>query len=174
VIAQEDKPEPVPEEPMRWGPTTTVNDAIAAWNESGWSDLSPKTTRGYEEIWQRYVLDSFGRRRIASLNPYEVERYFRSLKSNGAGQSTVGRVKALLHPSCRLVAKWSSGRLTNPVTNAELPLPTDIPGGDGTVQPASGSGGPKAGGRGRGTSPRNSEILGQSVDRGNHTPRAGR
>src|SRR5580700_5770761 len=54
VTAQEDKPAPVPEEPRRWGPHTTVNEAIAAWRDNGWDDLSPKTSRGYEEVWQRY------------------------------------------------------------------------------------------------------------------------
>jgi integrase len=122
LAKQDSEPAPVPEEPIRWGPSTTINDAIEAWKANGWGDLSPKTMRGYEEIWQRYVRASFGRRRISSLNPYEVERFFRSLKSKGAGRSTVRRVKALLHRSCRLAAKWSGGSLTNPVSNAELPV----------------------------------------------------
>ena len=28
----------MPEEPVAWGPTTTVNDAIVAWREHGWED----------------------------------------------------------------------------------------------------------------------------------------
>jgi hypothetical protein len=43
VAEQEAAPAAVPEEPVAWGPTTTVNDAIAAWRENGWEDLSPKT-----------------------------------------------------------------------------------------------------------------------------------
>jgi integrase len=121
VVEQEAKPAPIPEEPVRWGPTTTINDAISAWRNNGWDVLSPKTTRGYEEIWKRYVLDSIGRRRIASLSPYEVERFFRQLKTAGAKRDTVRRVKSLLHRACRLAARWSGGVLANPVANTELP-----------------------------------------------------
>jgi len=121
VVAQEEAPAPVPEEPVRWGPTTTINDAITAWRDNGWEDLSPKTTRGYEEIWQRYVVDSIGQRRIASLNAYDVERFFRQLKTAGARKDTVRRVKSLLHRACRLASRWSGGVLPNPAANTELP-----------------------------------------------------
>ena len=30
-----------------WGQRTTVNDAIAAWRDNGWEDLSPTTVRRY-------------------------------------------------------------------------------------------------------------------------------
>ncbi len=50
VAEQGARPAPVPEGPVRWGPTTTVNDAIAAWRDNGWEDLSPKTSRHYESV----------------------------------------------------------------------------------------------------------------------------
>jgi len=121
VIAQDDHPAPTPEEPQLWGNSTTVNDAISRWKENGWDDLSPKTSRGYQEIWNRYVANSIGRQRISSLNPYEIERFFRKLKQDGCGPDTVRRVKSLLHRSCRLAARWSGGTLSNPVANTELP-----------------------------------------------------
>ncbi len=31
VAEQESTPLPAPEQPIEWGPTTTINDAIAAW-----------------------------------------------------------------------------------------------------------------------------------------------
>ena len=116
-------PEPLdePEVPSAWDETTTVNDAITAWRANGWEDLSPKTVRGYEEIWYRYVRDSIGTRRITSLNPYEVERFFRKLKEAGAKKDTVRRVRNLLHRACRLASRWSRGQLPNPIANTELP-----------------------------------------------------
>ncbi len=45
----------MPEEPVAWGPTTTVNDAIAAWREHGWEDLSPKTAGRYESWWENHI-----------------------------------------------------------------------------------------------------------------------
>lgn len=124
VIAQTEKPAPVSEGPQRWGPSTTVNDAIQAWKDNGWEDLSPKTTRGYENTWRIHIEQSIGRERIASLGTYEVERYYRRLKAKGAKRPTVVQVRAVLHRSCRLARKWSGGLLPNPITDAELPVYT--------------------------------------------------
>ena len=122
VTEQESSPAAVPQEEARaWGPSTTINQAIEGWRENGWADLSPKTVRGYEEIWERYVRDTIGLKRIAMLNAYEVEQYFRRLKDQGAGRDTVRRVRVVIGRACRLAAKWSGGTLTNPVANTELP-----------------------------------------------------
>jgi integrase len=122
VTKQEDEPARVPElEEHTWGPTTTVNDAIEGWKNNGWQDLSPNTVRGYEGVWRRNVRDSIGRKRIATLSPYEVERYFRGLKESGAGYTTVRLARALLNRSCRLARKWSGNVLPNPVADTELP-----------------------------------------------------
>lgn len=122
VFEQEAKPGPVIEEPKLWGPSTTVNDAIAAWQQDGWEDLSPKTARHYESVWQVHIRESIGRRRIATLGTYDIERYYRSLKAQGLSQATVRQVKAVLHRSCRLAQKWSSGTLHNPAADADLPV----------------------------------------------------
>ncbi|MGI8750767.1 MAG: tyrosine-type recombinase/integrase [Acidimicrobiales bacterium] len=121
VAEQDASPAAVPEEPVRWGVTTTVNDAIAAWKENGWDDLSPKTVRGYESTWKVHIAPTIGRRRIASLGTYDVERYLRSLKVAGLSAASVYQVKAVLHRSCRLARKWSGGTLPNPAADADLP-----------------------------------------------------
>ncbi|MGH9109456.1 MAG: tyrosine-type recombinase/integrase [Acidimicrobiales bacterium] len=121
VAEQDAEPAPVIEEPRRWGPTTTVNDAILAWRDNGWEDLSPKTTRHYESIWKVHIAGSIGRRRIADLSTYDVERFYRSLKADGLSQATVRQVKAVLHRSLRLAQKWSGGSLRNPAADADLP-----------------------------------------------------
>jgi integrase len=121
VLDQESSPPAVPEAPQQWGKSTTVNDAIAAWKSNGWEDLSPKTVIGYESVWHRYVEKSIGRRRISTLNAYEVEKYFRDLKRAGAGRDTVRHVRVLLNRACKLARKWSGGVLLNPVVDAELP-----------------------------------------------------
>ncbi|MGH9063685.1 MAG: tyrosine-type recombinase/integrase [Acidimicrobiales bacterium] len=124
LVAEQDRQAAaVPDEITRpWGPTTTVNDTIAGWRDNGWQDLSPSTVRGYEGVWRRHVQDAIGRRRIATLTTYEVERYFRDLKAKGVGRTTVRLTRALLHRSCRLARKWSGNTLPNPVNGAELPL----------------------------------------------------
>ena len=121
VAEQETKPEPVQEEPSAWGPATTINDAIAAWRENGWADLSPKTALRYEGAWQTHIQCTLGRRRIVALGPYEVEKYFRELKQKGLSEGSVRMVRAVLHRACRLARRWSGNTLPNPIADTELP-----------------------------------------------------
>lgn len=121
VAEQEAKPAPIVESELRWNSTTTINDAIGAWQENGWQDLSPSTIRRYKSIWQVQIKDSIGRRRIASLSSYEVEMFLRNLKSQGLAEATVRQTRAVLNRACRLARKWSGGVIPNPIADSELP-----------------------------------------------------
>ncbi|MGC9963436.1 MAG: tyrosine-type recombinase/integrase, partial [Acidimicrobiales bacterium] len=122
VTEQDATPAVVPEEgPGKWGAASTVNDAIAAWQANGWEDLSPSTTRRYESIWDVHIRDDIGRRRIASLSSYDLERWYRDMKRRGLGESSVRQARAMLNRACRLARKWSGGVLPNPVAESELP-----------------------------------------------------
>jgi integrase len=105
----------------RWGDKTTINDVLGAWRDNGWDDLSPTTVRRYQSLWDTHVRDTIGGRPVGGLNPYDVERYFRSLKGKGLAQSSVHQVRAMLHRACRLAKKWSGGTLPNPIADTELP-----------------------------------------------------
>ena len=67
---------PQPEQ-RTWAESTTINDAIEAWKQNGWDDLSPVTVRRYENLWKVHIKRTIGRERIAAVTPYEVEQYFR-------------------------------------------------------------------------------------------------
>lgn len=122
VVAQDFEPEVPPEpETLSWNQNTTVNDAIEGWKQNGWDDLSPVTVRRYESVWKVHIEKSIGKQKIATLSPYEVERYFRKLKANGAGRETVRYVRSLLNRACRLSRKWSNNTLPNPIAESELP-----------------------------------------------------
>src|SRR6202035_3333525 len=43
---------PSPVISVRWGDSTTINEALEAWSDNGWQDLSPTTVRHYRE-WVR-------------------------------------------------------------------------------------------------------------------------
>jgi len=121
VIGQEDEPSMIPDDASRpWGSTTTFNDAIAGWKDNGWEDLSPVTVRRDESVWKLDIRDGIGRRRIAATSPYDVERYFRQLKTEGAGRETIRYVRSIIHRACRLARKWSGNILPNPVADTEL------------------------------------------------------
>ncbi len=122
VVHQDDNPVVVPDDEARgWGPATTINDAIAGWKENDWDDLSPATVRRYEDTWRLYIKETIGKRKIASLNPYDVEKYFRKMKNDGVGRETVRYVRSVMHRACRLARKWSGNQLHNPITDTELP-----------------------------------------------------
>jgi integrase len=122
VLAQDFEPEIAAEpETHSWNLTTTINDAIEGWKQNGWDDLSPVTSRRYENVWSVHIKKTIGRERIASLTPYEVERYFRDLKKAGAGRETVRYVRSVLNRACRLARKWSANQLPNPIADTELP-----------------------------------------------------
>ena len=121
VIEQEDKPAPLIESELAWNSSTTINDAIAAWRENGWGDLSPTTVRHYQELWDRHIRSGIGRRAISGVTPYQVEKYFRSLKDAEVGKTTIRHVRSLLHRACKLAGKWSGGRLANPIAATEMP-----------------------------------------------------
>lgn len=104
-----------------FGDKTTINDAIAAWKQNGWQDLSPTTTRRYTSIWKTHIRDSIGKEAIVSLSPFNVERYFRDLKDKGLSEASVRQTRALLHRVCHLARKWSGGTLSNPIADTELP-----------------------------------------------------
>jgi hypothetical protein len=63
LVAEQDRaPAVVPDDAARaWGPATTINDAIEAWQANGWDDLSPSTARRYEGVWRVNIRDSIGR-----------------------------------------------------------------------------------------------------------------
>ncbi len=122
AITQDVVPEEPPEEANRsWGRQTTVNDAIEGWKLNGWGDLSPVTSQRYESVWRVHIQGTIGRERVATLTPYDVERYFRDLKDNGAERETVRYVRSVLNRACRLARKWSGNQLPNPIADTELP-----------------------------------------------------
>jgi integrase len=122
LMAQDFEPEVPREAEVRgWGNSTTINDALEGWKQNGWDDLSPVTTRRYENIWKVHIEKTIGRERISNLTPYEVERYFRKLKSAGCGRETVRYVRSVLNRACRLARKWSGNELPNPIHDTELP-----------------------------------------------------
>ncbi len=123
IVKQDQAPARVPDDAQRqWGPTTTFNDAIAGWRENGWQDLSPTTAQRYESIWRVHIRDTIGCRRIESVGPYDVERFFRKLKADGVGRETIRYSRSVLHRACRLARKWSGNTMSNPVADTELPV----------------------------------------------------
>jgi integrase len=114
-------PEPELEAKSQWGSDTTLNAAFEAWKQNGWQDLSPSTIKRYESIWSVHVAGSIGRTKIAKLGSYELEAFFRRLKTAGLSEPSVRQTRAVLNRACKLARRWSGGVLLNPVADTELP-----------------------------------------------------
>ncbi|MHB8190806.1 MAG: hypothetical protein ACYDHP_10415 [Ferrimicrobium sp.] len=86
MTEQEEKLAPLIEPALTWNPSITINDAIAAWRENGWGDLSPTTVRHYQELWDRHIRSGIGRRAISGVTgPHGIAKHFRSSKDAGVG-----------------------------------------------------------------------------------------
>jgi integrase len=64
------------------------------WRET-WADLAPKTRVGYESILNRHVLPAFGRQRVATITPDDVQRFVNALAATRA-PNTVRRIMDVL------------------------------------------------------------------------------
>ncbi len=126
-IEFESSSQPSPDESTLWGARTTFNDAILAWKQNGWQDLSPKTVTDYESLYRLHIKDKVGRKPIAKTGVFELEAYFRSLTDAGLGSSGIRQVRAILHKAARLAGKWSGGVIPNPVSLADLPKASSKP-----------------------------------------------
>ncbi|NNN12598.1 MAG: hypothetical protein HKL81_02465 [Acidimicrobiaceae bacterium] len=111
---------PTQNERTLWGAKTTFNDAILAWKQNGWQDLSPKTVSDYESLYRIHIRDKVGQTPIAKIGVFEIEAYFRSLSERGLGASGIRQVRAILHKAARLAGKWSGGVIPNPVSLVDL------------------------------------------------------
>jgi len=110
------------EEPNELGPATTVGQAIDLWAKEKWSDLSPTTVRRYKSLIAVHILPGVGKLQIRKATPLDFERFFRTMKEQGASESSVRQARAVLHRALGLARRWSSHRLPNPVGDAELPV----------------------------------------------------
>ena len=126
-IEFESSSQPPLDESTLWGTKTTFNDAILAWKQNGWQDLSPKTVTDYESLYRLHIIDKLGQKPIAKIGVFELEAYFRTLLEGGLGTSGVRQVRAILHKAARLAGKWSGGAIPNPVSLADLPRASTKP-----------------------------------------------
>ena len=80
-----------------------LSELVDAWWDACTSQLSPHTRIGYRGMLDRYVLPTFGQRRIDKIKPLELERWYARLTDGTAAASqrrlspqTVRKVHTLL------------------------------------------------------------------------------
>ena len=69
------------------------------------TELRGTTMTGYLYNYDRYVRDSFGRKRIAEIRYSDIIYFYNSLLKKGLTVSTVDRVHCLLHPTFQMAVR---------------------------------------------------------------------
>lgn len=115
------RPAPVPEGPVRCGPTTSMTPSRFGTATAG------TTCRPRRPATTKASGGSTSRTRSAGAAsppwvPTTSNAIYRSLKAVGLSAATVRQVKAVLHRSCHLAHKWSGGTLPNPAADADQPV----------------------------------------------------
>jgi len=85
-----------------------LSELVDAWWEACTSHLSPHARIGYRGMLRRYVLPTFGSRRIDKLKPLELERWYARLMAGPPPLSplTVRKIHTLLSGILSTAVRW--------------------------------------------------------------------
>jgi len=85
-----------------------LSELVDAWWEACTSHLSPHTRIGYRGMLRRYLLPTFGSRRIDKIKPMELERWYAQLMAGPPPLSplTVRKIHTLLSGILSTAVRW--------------------------------------------------------------------
>ena len=87
----------------------TINDTYDRYMSTK-SDLRASTKSNYIYIYDRFIRNTFGRKKIADVKYSDVlQFYFHLLNENKLALGTLDSVHTLLHPTFQLATKKSNG-----------------------------------------------------------------
>jgi len=112
---------------------STVGDLLEAWFELAAADFSPTTVKETRGFIDRSLLPAFGGRKLAKLNPSDVDAFYQQLRVSGSvdGQplapSTIRRIHGILRRALAQGVRWGWIGV-NPAVASSPPRvpPTDI------------------------------------------------
>jgi len=113
--------------------TSTVGELLEAWFEMAAADFSPTTVKETRGFIDRSLLPAFGGRKLAKLNPADIDAFYQQLRVSGSvdGQplapSTIRRIHGILRRALAQGVKWGWIGV-NPAVASSPPRvpPTDI------------------------------------------------
>jgi integrase len=106
---------------------STVAELAGAWWDAHSGRLSPTTRIGYRGVLDRYIIPTFGRRKIDKVKPAELDRWYAEL-ANGTAPvsrvplsfSTIRNVHTVLSGMFRAAVRWE-WLAASPVQRAQAP-----------------------------------------------------
>jgi integrase len=86
----------------------TLSELVDAWWEACTGHLSPHTRIGYRGMLRRYLLPTFGSRRIDKIKPLEIERWYAQLMAGSRPLSplTVRKIHTMLSGILSTGVRW--------------------------------------------------------------------
>ena len=84
----------------------TVDELMGEWLEFKRGTLSPKSIELYSSCMQRYILPALGTRKLTSLTPHDLDKFYGALTKNGVSAYGVRQVHATLRAALSQGVKW--------------------------------------------------------------------
>ena len=84
----------------------TVDELMQDWLEFKRGKLSPKSIELYTSCMNRYILPALGRRKLTSLTPHDIDKFYGALTKNGVSAYVVRQVHATLRAALSQGVKW--------------------------------------------------------------------
>ncbi|WP_276971326.1 tyrosine-type recombinase/integrase [Ferrimicrobium acidiphilum] len=84
----------------------TVNELMGEWLEFKRGTLSPKSIELYSYCMQRYILPALGTRKLTSLTPHDLDKFYGALTKKGVSAYGVRQVHATLRAALSQGVKW--------------------------------------------------------------------
>jgi integrase len=82
--------------------------------------VSRRTADGYAALLKRYIREPIGQKRLAKLQPLDIQKVYGDMQSRGLSARVVRHTHAVLHSALKQAVKW--GILArNPSDSVELP-----------------------------------------------------
>lgn len=90
----------------------TLNQAFDKYISQKY-DLKPSTRENYKYMYDRFVRNGFGRRKIAEIRYTDIKKYYYDVLLNKLAGATLDNIHSLLHPTFRMAIR-DGLILTNP------------------------------------------------------------
>ena len=84
----------------------TVGELMQDWLEFKRGKLSPKSIELYSSCMRLHILPALGRRKLTSLTPHDLDKFYGALTKNGVSAYGVRQVHATLRAALSQGVKW--------------------------------------------------------------------
>jgi len=98
----------------------TVSEFLLDWLAGSKSNLRPQTWRAYERNIRLHVLPHLGRRRLAEVQPADLQRLYQSLLGTGLSGTTVRHVHSVISKALGQAVRWNL-IIRNPASLVQSP-----------------------------------------------------